>query len=484
MSGRFSADEIIEITGGRLAVGMLPDDSGAITTDTRMLEEGDWYLCLAGERFDGHNFLGDAFARGAIGAIVDERPSYPIANSQFPLIAVGSTLEAYHTLAKHWRLLIDPLVVAITGSSGKTTTKEMCAAIMSAGFKVHKSNANENNEIGVPRTILSMREDTQVLIIEMAMRGLGQISQLAATALPDIGIITNVGVAHLGPLAGLENITTAKCELLAHMQKESSLAIIGQPTEALLARAQQVYSGRLALFEPRCLSELAVTPEKTTFSLNFKLPQYASGNFKQDSCLSMPTEAASQIFEVSAHGIPHLQDAWCAIVAAKEAGLDNDTIARGLKDYQPVSGRGSRLKAENGALVIDETYNANPDSVRSAVSVFVDERVYSSKHKIVVLGELAELGDKGAELHRSLGLWLADKRLNTLITIGSLARHIAEGAEGALFEIVACQDQVEAERALRARLLPDSSVLIKGSHSANLDRLVARLLSESLMLEH
>ncbi len=463
MPAEFSADEIIEITHGRLAQGMLPDGVGAISTDTRHLAEDQWYLALSGEKFDGHDFLGEAFASGAVGAIVAERASYAIAASSFPLIAVPDTLNAYQELATNWRKRINPKVVGITGSSGKTTTKEMCAAIFAAGLRTHKSAANENNEFGVPKTILSMPDDTQALIVEMAMRARGEIAVLAKTAQPNVGVIVNAGVAHLGVLASVENIIAAKCELLEEMDSRRAVAIIGQPTEKLMARVSEVFSGKLLAFEESLLRELEVTPELTIFEC------------KQGGTASK--------FSVRAHGLSLLQDAWCAIESARACGLDDETIARGLATYRPISGRGTRMRTGSGALVVDEAYNGNPDSVRSSVQSFVDDRVFPQSKKYVVLGELAELGEQCNELHKSLGNWLKEKKISGLITVGPVARYIAEGAQGSDYEVIACIDQAEAEAALRSRLSEDACVLIKGSHCARLDKLVSQLVAQPVATE-
>lgn len=460
MTAQFTAEEIIEITGGRLAQGMMPDGTGAICTDTRQITDGQWYLAFSGERFDGHDFLGDAIAAGAIGCIVAERPNYPIGNPNYPLIAVEDTLRAYQMLATSWRKRVNPKVIGITGSSGKTTTKEMCAAVVSTARRTHKSQANENNEFGVPKTILAMPADTQVLILEMAMRGLGQIAELAITALPDVGIIVNAGVAHLGPLASVNNIIRAKCELFEYLDPLKGIAIVGQPTTALMTRVWQVFPGTVEAFQPDLVQEISVTPEVTIFSVDGFITQ----------------------FEIRAHGQSHLQDAWCAILAGRYVGLDDATIAKGIKSYEPVGGRGNRLSAVSGALVIDESYNANPDSVKSSVSTFADSRVFPQGKKYVVLGDLAELGDDTASLHEQLGAWIKSQKLTRLITVGSLARHIAAGAQGAAFEVLACQNQDEAEDILRPLLTPDAAVLVKGSHSANLDKLVKRLLSLSAVV--
>lgn len=455
MIAQFDAEEIIAITSGRLAAGMMDERFGIICTDTRQIDENCWYLALSGERFDGHDFLGDAFSAGAIGAIVEERPAYAISNPQFLLIAVEHSLEAYHALARNWRKRISPYVVGITGSSGKTTTKEMCASVFGASYRMHKSAQNENNEFGVPKTILSMPDDTQALILEMAMRGLGQIDQLARCGLPDVAIITNAGTAHLELLGSVQNIAKAKSEILKYMDPKRGAAIIGQPSEHLMDEVRAVWSGEVIACGDDDVQAVDVTADATTFKV----------------------KGSDTEFQVKAHGRPLLEDAWCVIQSARRRGMTDEEIVRGLRQFEPVGGRGNRLMTSSGVLLLDETYNANPDSVKASISALLDHRAFPHAQKIVVLGELAELGPTENELHRELGAWLKDKPLFALITVGRMARNIADGASGAKFEVLACQDQAEAEKELRNRLGTDACVLIKGSHRANLDKMVSRLVA-------
>lgn len=449
----FSAEEIVEICQGRLASGMFAGEIGAVCTDTRSLVEGQWYLALAGERFDGHDFLGDAFSAGALGAIVGQRAQYAVGSKQFPLIAVEDTLEAYHALARNWRKRINPKVVAVTGSSGKTTTKEMCAAVFSDVRRCHSSVKNENNEIGVPKTLLMMPDDTQVAVVEMAMRGLGQIDVLARCALPDVAIITNVGTAHIELLGSRENIARAKCEVLASLHPSRGLAILGSDDPLLLTCVADQFGGRVRAWHPTAVTIIDSDEAGTKFRI----------------------EGVERTFHVACHGIPLLQDAWCAITAGLELGLTPEEVAAGLDRFQVVTGRGNKVQAACGAVVLDESYNANPDSVRAAVLAMLDSRAFPQRSKVLVLGELAELGDHTQALSRELGNWLKEKPLSTLITVGRLARAVCDGASGAPYEIVSCSDMVEAESELRRRLTQDSCVLIKGSRAAKLDHLVAAI---------
>ncbi|MBX9689305.1 MAG: UDP-N-acetylmuramoyl-tripeptide--D-alanyl-D-alanine ligase [Candidatus Obscuribacterales bacterium] len=453
MTAVFTGEEILDICKARLASGLMPDEAAPVVSDTRLLSEGQWYLAFAGDKFDGHDFLGDAFAAGALGAIVQERPNYPIGSQQFPLLAVEDTLAAYHALARNWRKRISPKVVGITGSSGKTTSKEMCASVFCNSRRCHYSVKNENNEFGVPKTLLAMPDDTQVAVIEMAMRGLTQIEALAKCALPNIGIITNAGTAHIELLGSRENIAKAKCELLEQMDKKRGLAILGSNAEHLLARARAVFDGRMLIFSEDEIEIIEVDTESSRFRL-------------KDSPV---------IFKVRAHGMPLIADAWCAIVAGRELGLSDAEIADGLSFYQAIGGRGNKMTSLSGALIIDETYNANPDSVKAAVSALVDKNAYPQSKKIVVLGDLLELGAQAPDLLEELGTWLKSHPLHLLITVGSLARHIYVGAAGADFEVLHCQDMSVAEAELEKRSDQDSCVLVKGSRGARLDKLVLAL---------
>lgn len=455
MTAVYTGEEIMHICKGRLASGLMPDEAGVLISDTRMVAEGDWYIAFAGEKFDGHNFLGDAFSAGALGAVVVERPNYPIGSQQFPLIAVEDTLEAYHALARNWRKRISPRVIGITGSSGKTTTKEMAAAIICHKRRCHYSAKNENNEFGVAKTLLSMPDDTEVAVVEMAMRGLGQIEQLAKFSLPDIGIITNAGTAHIELLGSRENIAKAKCELLEKLNKDRGVAILGSNEEHLQKQARSVFAGTIHVFDEANIELVASDTETSKFRI----------------------AGSEQIFEVRAHGMPLISDAWCAIMAARILGLTDEEIAEGLKFFKTVHGRGNKMSTEGGALIIDETYNANPESVRAAVAALNDPNAFPQSKKFAVLGDLLELGAQGPSLLEELGEWLKTSQLNLLITVGSLARHIYAGASGASFEVIHCQDMDVAQDELSKRLDADTCVLIKGSRGARLDKLVASLTS-------
>lgn len=460
MSATFTIDEFLTLDGAVLhgvVEDEVKDSKFSISTDSRTIKAGaDIYLALKGERFDGHNFTEKAFDNGASLAIVEADSLASVVSSlskPVPLLAVPNSLAAYQGLARLYLRKCKAKVIAITGSSGKTTTKEMTAAATSAR-RVHKSLANENNEIGVPKTILSMPTNTEILILEMGMRGLGQIAELAACGTPDIAIITCAGTAHIELLGSRENIAQAKCELFAALDVERGHAIIGDVTDYLLAEAKRVFSG--AIETCPSLEIVKAASQGTTFRI----------------------AESKQEFFVKAHGRVLLEDAWCAIAAARAAGINDEDIAQGLSQFAAVEGRGNAHKSPQGATVVDESYNANPDSVRCAVEAILSH-AYPQKDKIVVLGAMAELGDFTEPLHLDLGAWLKDKPLSLLVTVGAIASGIASGANGASYEVASVETQEDALSRILPRLGHDSCVMVKGSHSTNLDRLVQNILGKN-----
>jgi UDP-N-acetylmuramoyl-tripeptide--D-alanyl-D-alanine ligase len=454
MAATFSIEEILTLDGAVLH-GEIADLNCGVSTDTRNLKGGsDFYLALAGENFDGHNFVAAAMAAGAPLAIInaDKLAAVRADAPTLPVVSVPDTLAAYQGLARLFLRRVHPLVIAVTGSSGKTTTKEMTAAALSS-LRVHKSKANENNEIGVPKTLLSMPLDTEVLVVEMGMRGLGQIAELAACARPDVAIITCAGTAHIELLGSRENIARAKCELLAALDSDG-LALIGEESDYLMAEARRVFSGNVECCP--ALELIAVDSRGSTFRI--------------------PGEQNS--FFVAAHGRFLLEDAWCALRAARAAGLNDETIRVGLASFAPVEGRGNAVHSSQGAMIVDESYNANPDSMRCAIEAILSS-AYPQAEKIVVLGHMAELGDFSESLHLDLGSWLKNKPISLLVTVGPVASGIARGAAGASFAIVPVESQTEALERLMPHLGENACVMIKGSHSANLDKLVQNILQVS-----
>lgn len=451
----FTLEELLSIPGSKLT-GPTPESrTFTVATDTRNLPPGSVYIALRGERFDGHAFVRNAFNSGVELCVAQEDylEKQLRRDDSKSIIKVDDTLSFYQELARFARRRQKAWVLGITGSSGKTTTKEMCAAVFGKR-KCHKSAANENNEIGVPKTIFAMESDCEILILEMGMRGLGQIAELARIGEPQVGIITNVGMTHVELLGSQENIAAAKCELLEGLKKGPG--IIGQMTDLVRSTATNCYKGELLDFESAGVKVISVNSTGTAFRV----------------------AGIDRDFFVHAHGEFLVRDAWCAIAAGRAYGLPVDEIAEGLAAWSHVPGRGNKVDAINGAIVVDESYNANPDSVKCAVDALLAPEFFSDRSKVVVLGKMAELGEFEAPLHKELGKWLKDKPISMLVTVGDTAALIAKNAEGAKFEVAACDDQDQAFSKLKDKLDSSVLVMVKGSHSTNLGDLVKRLAAK------
>lgn len=453
MTAAFTTSEILKLTGGRLIRGIAFEKQGSVCADINELSAGQWFIALRESQNDSHDQLGQAHRLGAIGCIVQDRRRYPFAHPDTKLIGVENPLDAYLELAREARERVNPKVVAITGSSGKSTTRDMCCSVASINFKIHSSSVNRPDARGLAKTLLSMPADTEVLVVELSQSGRGEIAWLASFAKPDIAIITNIGLAHLGTLGSIENIAAAKCELLESLDFLTGTAILGDSNPHLVQRATQVFDSLKTLIH--CDSDIeviAVTPENTVFGIG-------------DS---------ESLFEVKTHGEGYLKDGWCAIACGRSLGISDHHIAEGLRRYLPKAGRGNRLSGPNGALIIDESYSATPESVRAAVSAFLDKRAVPRPRKFIVLGDMEDLGESSASIHAKLGQWLSRHDFEGLITIGEHAAHIISGLKEHKFQTFVCEDAAEVHRLLTPLLDSSSAVLVDGSDSYVLRAVLGR----------
>ncbi|MBA3995268.1 MAG: hypothetical protein C0469_17250 [Cyanobacteria bacterium DS2.3.42] len=454
MTAKFTAEELLKITGGRIAAGSISDESGSACAEIDQLQAGQWFIALPSKRADGHDSLAEAAARGALGCVVVDRERYAFASPEATLVAVPSTLQALYQLASFSRQQVDPIVIAVTGSSGKSTTRDMCKDIASKKFKVHWSQADRPDAKNLALTILSMPDDCEVLVVELSQKGRGQISWLSSLLKPDIGVVTNIGLAHLETLGSIENIAAAKCELLEGLSIREGLAVLGSTDQHLISRASVAFAGgRCMTYHDSQIDEVAVTPENTLFSVS----------------------GSDTLFEINSHGSAYLRDAWCAIVCARHLGMSDHDIAEGLRRYVPPRGRGNRLVTTNGALLIDESHSATPDSVRAAVTAFLDRRAVPAKKKYIVLGKITELGETSENIHSKLGRWLSEESFDCLITIGDCAAHINASAHSGKFERVSCVGSEEVVHYLSDKLDEETAVLVDGSDCAELRCLVNAL---------
>ena len=412
-----------------------------ITTDTRAIAEGEIFVALIGANFDGHNFVDRAIAGGAIAVVVDRQ----MENLTVPQYIVKDTLEAYQKIARWWRNRLDIPVIGITGSVGKTSTKELVAAVLSTQGKVLKTQANYNNEIGVPKTLLQITPEHDYAVIEMAMRGEGEIALLTETANPTIGIITNVGTAHIGRLGSREAIARAKCELLAKMS-HTSTAILNYDNSLLLATAEQVWQGK------------TITYGMTGGDI---LGEIAGENIK----------ALDSSFPLPLPGEHNASNYLAAIAVAKELNIDLDVLVKGIEVKLP-KGRSRRYDLANNIVVLDETYNAGLESMLAALQMLKNT---PGKRHIAVLGTMKELGQYSAQLHHQVGEKARELALDLILVLADeeATKEIATGAKGIPSKCFRDCDSLTNK--LKQIIQPGDRVICKASNSVGLDRVVEAL---------
>ena len=455
---RFTADELARATRGRW-IEAPPVELSGVSTDTRTLTPGALFVALRGERFDAHDFLGDAVGRGAAAAVVAEaRAGDP---APLPRLAVADPLAALGAIAHLHRLRFAIPVVGVTGSNGKTTTREMIAAILATRGPVLKSEGNLNNEVGVPLTLLRLAPEHHAAVIEMGMSNPGEIARLAAIAAPQVGVVTLAAPSHLAGLGSLDAVADAKAELYQGLP-EGGVAIANADDARMLRRAQA--SGR----------------RMVTFSS-------AQGRRGDVVVLEVTSQGADGLRfvlgignrEVPIHipglvGAHNAQNAAAAAAAAITIGCTDREIARGLAAVVPV---GRRLRAEqlaSGVRLLDDCYNANPVSMSAAIRTVV-ELARAGGRPVAVLGDMLELGPDEAEFHRALGEEAAHAGVRALAAFGPRSRATAEAARAAGLDAFHTEDVAALTAWAREAVRPGDVLLVKGSRGMKLERLVEAL---------
>lgn len=434
-------EQLISILGATPS-GILRGTVHRISTDSRRVQPGDVFVALVGERFDGHDFVAAALAQGAVAAIIHRRD---LLTPEQPLLWVPDTLQAYQTLAAWWRQRFAIPVIAVTGSAGKTTTKELIAAVLSQYGRVLKSAANENNDIGVAKTLLQLRPDYDYAVVEMGMRGRGQIARLARMAQPQVGVITTVGTAHIGQLGSREAIAQAKCELLAHLPPRTGTAVYWRENALLHQTAQAVWDGA------------TYTYGLTQGDLQGRVEghELVIGDWRYP--LPLPGEHNACNF-------------LAALAVAQVLGLPWRTLSQPLAVDLP-TGRSTWQPLAPDILLLDESYNASPEAVCAALRTLKQQ---PGRRYIAVLGAMRELGEQSAALHREVGQWVRALGYDCLILLDDPeVAPLAEAAQPVTTESYATTDQITAR--LLSLLQPGDRVLVKASRSVGLDRVVQAL---------
>lgn len=453
IASRLTLADVAESVGGRLDGGEARVCIAGACTDSRDIRPGELFVALVGERFDGHEFVAEALSNGAAAVVVSK--SVDVAG---PTIHVADTRVAYGRLGRAVRDRSGATVLAVTGSTGKTTTRDMLATVLRLDRPTLSSVATENNEIGVPRTLLQLTDQHEAVVLEFAMRGTGEIAQLAEIARPQIGVITNVGVSHIGLLGSREAIAAAKAELVEALAPDGRAVLnADDPNVARMATLARCPTITYGLGEADIRAENVESgPESASFGLTVL-------GEKADVWLPVP-------------GRHNVHNALAAAAAAHAAGVSLDTIRAGLDSYEGMPMRARIVQGKGGVIVLDDTYNASPDSVRAALDMLQD--ITTGGKRVAVLGPMLELGDSAATEHQEVGRAVAQAGVHTLITVGELAREIAAGAEqGGLARdhIRETASNDEALDVLQRDLSSGDAVLVKGSRAAGMEEIVRGL---------
>ncbi|HEY9643261.1 MAG TPA: UDP-N-acetylmuramoyl-tripeptide--D-alanyl-D-alanine ligase [Coleofasciculaceae cyanobacterium] len=442
MACRVSLDQLIEILGAtplHFSVDTRSRLATAVVTDSRNIQPNQVFLALRGERFDGHEFVERATQQGAIGAIVDQ----PLPAADLPLLLVKDTLQAYQAIARWWRDQFQIPVIAITGSVGKTTTKELIAAVLGTQGRVLKTQANYNNEIGVPKTLLELEPDHDYAVIEMGMRASGEIALLTQIARPDLAIITNVGTAHIGRLGSEQAIADAKCELLQELQP-TGIAILNHDNARLINTATQVWQGRTL-----------------TYGLE--------GGDLQGTLIEPTTlQVAGMSFPLPLPGRHNALNYLAALAVATALNLDWQILTKGLSVALP-QGRARRLELPNDVVILDETYNAGLESMTAALQMLAET---PGQRRIAVLGTMKELGDRSAEFHHQVGVLARQLHLDGLIILADEAESQAMAAGAFPLLAQQCSTPAAVVAQLRATVQAGDRLLFKASRAVGLDQVV------------
>ncbi len=428
--------------------------SVGVSTDTRALRAGELFFALKGERFDAVRFVDEAFAAGAAAAVV-ARDALPGAASAGPLIAVDDTRLALGRLAAHWRARFDLPLVAVTGSNGKTTVKDMIAGVLRAscadGAAVLATEGNLNNDVGMPLTLLRLRSEHRYAVIEMGMNHAGEIRYLSGIARPRVALVTNAGSAHIGLLGSLEAIARAKGEIYEGLGADGVAIVNADDAFAGLWRSQNA--------------------QRPTIDFGLDAPAMVRGRYQGhalDSDIVVTTPAGRCELRLQVPGVHNVRNALAAAAAAYALGVNEAELARGLAGFRGPKGRLQRYRAPNGAIVIDDSYNANPESTLAAVAVLA---ALAGK-RLLVLGDMGELGAESERQHVRIGQAARAAGIEQLFTLGNAAAAAAAafGASARHFTEVG-----ELVAAVRDELSTESALLVKGSRFMRMERVVQSL---------
>lgn len=429
-----------------------------VNTDSRKIREGDLFIPLVGDRFDGHAYVTQALNAGAVGCLTAHVPDNFVEGKFY--VKVEDTELALGQLASWYRTQFPIPVIAVTGSVGKTTAKDMIAAVLSTKFNVLKTEGNFNNNIGLPLTVLRLDSSVQACVLEMGMDRFGEIDYLAGLVKPDIGVITNIGDAHIERLGSRENIFKAKCELLPHVRKDGLLVLNGD--DALLSTLRGKTETAAVFYGADAQAQLEYRGTIT------------GGDGVSHVTCRMETPSAAMEVEIPALGAHMVYPTLIAAAVGDRLGLTADQIEEGIRRFVPTRMRMNLLKRADEITILDDTYNANPQSMRAAIQVLSDSR---TTRKVAILGDMLELGPFAPALHTGVGECMGKAGIDCLLAVGEMAEYLAQGArDSGVPQVLHVSNKAEAKTYLGELAAPDTTILVKASRGMKLEELTAALL--------
>ncbi len=458
----FNTAELAHIVGAKCS---LSDDITSIVTDSREAESGALFVALKGERFDGHDFICQALSKGAAAVIAERIPDGTNEDDAKRILVVRDSIEALGMIAGAYKERIHPRTVAVTGSVGKTTTKEFVYAVAGAKYLAHKTAGNFNNEIGMPLSVLDMPETAQVCVLEMGMSGLGEISRMTAIAKPDIALITNIGNSHIENLGSRENICKAKLEI-AEGVPENGYVILNADEPMLFAQ-----KGKLS---QNLIFVSLQNPQADYRALNIR--EYENST---EFDLVAGRRVVTNV-KIPCIGRHNVYDATYAFVVGILLGMDDDEIKRGLMSFHN-TGMRQNIYEYGGITIIEDCYNAGPESMKAAVEVLARLAEKNKCRSVAVLGDMRELGDYSKQLHMEVGALVASRHISNLVTFGREAENIALGAinQGLKAENISVNTNTDnplaAAKTVYELVSKGDAVLFKASRAVQLERVIEEL---------
>jgi len=458
---KLTVEEIIHATKGKLLTGKREQWVTGVSTDSRNITAGELFVPLKGNRFDGHDYIENAIRTGAAASLLKQSEAAVVSVAEengCALIQVADPLQALHDLASYYLSKMNAIVIAVTGSTGKTTTKEMISSVLSQKYRVLKNKGNYNNHIGVPLTAFQVGPEHEVVIFEMGMSGFHEIENLCRIVKPRIGVITNIGTSHIEKLGSRENIFKAKMEITKHFDQREYILIANGDDEFLgrLKNQNTPYQKYFVGFHEDCHFQAISINEIGEKGVRFKASVQGQD---YDFALQVP-------------GKHNVYNALCAIAIGYVLGVEPDRISEGLQAFQGNNMRLNIISTRSNIKVLDDTYNASPDSMKAAIAVFA---TIDSKRKIAVLGDMLEMGSYAPKGHYDVGKEISRHPIDFLITVGEQATYIGKGAIESGFHqphVFACANNQEVIEVLQRILRERDGVLVKGSRGMKMEEIV------------